>query len=177
MGLFRGQTRKIVLAYTLAPLRGGQGVIPKKFWFKVSRKLVKLANFMPHSNLSLEEMENEKTDELSSSTDPDQQPSLSEHQQQQQQLQSSLSPDPHQREPLTTTTTGEESYLKRELYQRMSQEPSLFDWLQQSSIDGLWYWDLERPENEWLSPEFKALFGYKVRASSSLLLWQGVICY
>jgi hypothetical protein len=56
----------------------------------------------------------------------------------------------------------EEYYLKQELYERMSQEPTLFDWLQQASIDGLWYWDLEKPENEWLSPEFKALFGYKV---------------
>lgn len=131
---------------------------------------------MPPSNLPAAEMEEEKTDELSSSSvEPDQQPPLSEQQQQQQQQQSSLSPDPHQREPLTTTMSGEENYLKSELYQRMSQEPSLFDWLQQSSIDGLWYWDLERPENEWLSPEFKALFGYKVRASSSLLLWHGVL--
>jgi hypothetical protein len=140
-----------------------------------SRKLVTIANIMPQSNLPVEEMEEEKTDELSSSVEPDLQPSLSDQQQQQQQQQSSLSSlDPQQREPLTTTTTtGEENYLKRELYQRMSQEPSLFDWLQQASIDGLWYWDLERPENEWLSPEFKALFGYKVRASSSLLLWHG----
>ena len=35
----------------------------------------------------------------------------------------------------------------------------MWDFLQQSSLDGVWFWDLEHPEHEWMSPEFWALFG------------------
>jgi PAS domain S-box-containing protein len=51
-------------------------------------------------------------------------------------------------------------YLKRELYERVRTDPALFDWLQAGSLDGIWYWDLEQQENEWLSPRFKETFGY-----------------
>lgn len=52
-------------------------------------------------------------------------------------------------------------YLAAELYQRVRTDPSIFDFLQRGSLDGLWYWDVTQPENEWMSPEFKALFGYQ----------------
>ncbi|CAB9497468.1 Peroxide stress-activated histidine kinase mak2 [Seminavis robusta] len=52
-------------------------------------------------------------------------------------------------------------YLKKELENRVQTEPALFEFIQSAALDGLWYWDLENMENEWLSPEFKALFGYK----------------
>lgn len=51
-------------------------------------------------------------------------------------------------------------YLHDELLNRVQTEPELFAWLQMAALDGLWYWDLENMENEWLSPEFKQLFGY-----------------
>lgn len=54
----------------------------------------------------------------------------------------------------------QEHYLKTELYQRFQNEPQLIDWLERGSLDGLWYWDLKNPEHEWLSPTFKATFGY-----------------
>ena len=54
----------------------------------------------------------------------------------------------------------EEHYLKRELYQRVRTDPSIFEFLQEGSLDGVWYWDLENPSEEWLSPRFKGLFGY-----------------
>lgn len=44
--------------------------------------------------------------------------------------------------------TSESNYLKRELYERVSCEPSIFEFLQRGSLDGLWYWDLENPEHE-----------------------------
>ncbi|MBM4365758.1 MAG: response regulator [Deltaproteobacteria bacterium] len=52
-----------------------------------------------------------------------------------------------------------QNYLEAELYERIRSEPRLFDWLQDGSLDGVWYWDLEHPENEWLSPSFWRLFG------------------
>ncbi len=35
----------------------------------------------------------------------------------------------------------------------------MFEFLQQGSLDGVWYWDLENPENEWMSPRFWTLLG------------------
>ncbi|NVK14656.1 MAG: PAS domain-containing protein [Rhodobacteraceae bacterium] len=50
-------------------------------------------------------------------------------------------------------------YLKRELYDLVKRDDAIFDFLQVSSLDGLWYWDLENPEHEWMSPELWKLFG------------------
>lgn len=50
--------------------------------------------------------------------------------------------------------TIDENYLKQELYLEIQQNPQLVDFLLTGSLDGVWYWDLERPENEWMSPEF-----------------------
>lgn len=54
-----------------------------------------------------------------------------------------------------------EHYLRRELYEKVRASPELFEWLQAGSLDGIWYWDLENVEHEWLSPRFKQLFGYE----------------
>ncbi|WP_421710294.1 ATP-binding protein [Algihabitans sp.] len=51
-------------------------------------------------------------------------------------------------------------YLKRELYERMRRDSAIFDFFEAASSDGLWYWDLERLDQEWLSPRFKAFFGF-----------------
>ncbi|MCH9668559.1 MAG: sensor domain-containing diguanylate cyclase [Actinomycetia bacterium] len=52
-------------------------------------------------------------------------------------------------------------YLRRELYQRIKDGPEIFEFIQSGSLDGIWYWDLDDQEQEWLSPRFKALFGYR----------------
>lgn len=50
-------------------------------------------------------------------------------------------------------------YLKTELYERMRREPEIFDFLQTVALDGLWYWDLEAPDHEWMNGAFWRLFG------------------
>ena len=50
-------------------------------------------------------------------------------------------------------------YLKEELYDLLKSNSQIFDFLQIGSLDGMWYWDLEHPEHEWMSPEFWKLFG------------------
>jgi PAS domain S-box-containing protein len=55
----------------------------------------------------------------------------------------------------------DEHYLRRELYRLTQSDTQIFEFLQAGSLDGLWYWDLENPEHEWLSPRFKSLFGYE----------------
>ena len=49
--------------------------------------------------------------------------------------------------------------LELELRERVAGNDGLWDFLQQGSLDGVWYWDLENPEDEWISPEFWRLFG------------------
>ncbi len=53
----------------------------------------------------------------------------------------------------------EDHYLKRELYALMREDERLFDFLQSAALDGIWYWNLQRPDDEWMSPDFWRLFG------------------
>ena len=70
----------------------------------------------------------------------------------------------------------EVNYLKKELYELIKSDESIFDFIQESSVDGLWYWDLENPENEWMNPKFWMVLGYNPKEmphkSSS---WQSII--
>lgn len=50
-------------------------------------------------------------------------------------------------------------YLKKELDHEMSVNPAMWQFVQEASLDGVWYWDLEQPDHEWMSPEFWKLFG------------------
>lgn len=51
-------------------------------------------------------------------------------------------------------------YLKTELYEKNRQSDELFDFIQQTSLDGLWYWDMQQPEQEWMSERFWQTLGY-----------------
>lgn len=53
-----------------------------------------------------------------------------------------------------------EHYLKKELYERVRKDNNIFDFLQNTSLDGVWYWDLHAPENRWLNPTFWKVLGY-----------------
>ena len=54
----------------------------------------------------------------------------------------------------------EENYLKSELYDLMNSDTRIFEFIQSGSLDGIWYWDLENPQNEWMSPKFWETLGY-----------------
>ncbi len=54
----------------------------------------------------------------------------------------------------------EKHYLETELYSLIKKEPAIFEFLQNGSLDGMWYWDLEKKENEWMSPRFWEVLGY-----------------
>jgi diguanylate cyclase (GGDEF)-like protein/PAS domain S-box-containing protein len=53
-----------------------------------------------------------------------------------------------------------ENYLKSELYDLMRRDSRIFEFIQSGSLDGIWYWDLENPQNEWMSPKFWQTLGY-----------------
>jgi PAS domain S-box-containing protein len=70
----------------------------------------------------------------------------------------------------------DDNYLKREFEQRLQSDPALFEFLQAGSLDGIWYWDIEYPENEWMSPRFWELLGYDPATKKHLSSeWQGII--
>ena len=67
-------------------------------------------------------------------------------------------------------------YLKNELYARIQSDESIFDFIQESSLDGLWYWDLETPENEWMNSRFWTVLGYNPdEMPHKSAAWQGII--
>ncbi|MFC5285392.1 PAS domain S-box protein [Pedobacter alpinus] len=51
-------------------------------------------------------------------------------------------------------------YLKEELYNLLKKDDKIFDFIQNVCLDGLWFWDLEKPENEWMNPVFWKTLGY-----------------
>ena len=53
-----------------------------------------------------------------------------------------------------------ENKLKKELYELIRNDDSIFDFIQLSSLDGLWYWDMDKPENEWMNARFWPALGY-----------------
>ena len=55
---------------------------------------------------------------------------------------------------------SDEHYLKAELYDLVRSDPRVFEFLQAGSLDGIWYWDLESPADEWLSPRFWTTLGW-----------------
>ncbi|MGA4604995.1 response regulator [Pseudoalteromonas maricaloris] len=66
--------------------------------------------------------------------------------------------------------------LENELYHKVMTNRHIFNFIQESSLDGLWYWNLEQPEEEWMSPKFWTTLGYdpstKQHCSSE---WQDII--
>jgi PAS domain S-box-containing protein len=67
-------------------------------------------------------------------------------------------------------------YLKEELFGLLRTDESIFDFIQETALDGMWYWDLENPENEWMNPKFWTVLGYnpdEMPHKSSA--WQSII--
>ena len=71
---------------------------------------------------------------------------------------------------------AKENYLKQELYELIQTDRSVFEFLQEGALDGIWYWDLESAENEWMSPRFWGVLGYDYRKKKHLASeWQDLI--
>lgn len=51
--------------------------------------------------------------------------------------------------------------LEADLHARFKDGPDILLFVQQGVTDGMWFWDLENPEDEWYSPELVRLLGYE----------------
>jgi PAS domain S-box-containing protein len=68
------------------------------------------------------------------------------------------------------------SYLKEELYALVKEDAFIFDFIQESALDGLWYWDLTNPEEEWMNPRFWKTLGYDPeKMPHKVSAWQDII--
>ena len=54
---------------------------------------------------------------------------------------------------------SQKHYLESELEALLCKDGALWQFLRGGSLNGCWYWDLENPDNEWMSPEFWRLLG------------------
>jgi PAS domain-containing protein len=71
---------------------------------------------------------------------------------------------------------SEDHALKREFYDELRSNPAIIEFLESGSLDGLWYWDLEHPENEWMSPRFWSVLGYDPQTKQHRSAeWQDII--
>ncbi len=50
-------------------------------------------------------------------------------------------------------------YLEAELNELFRTDDKMWAFVQHGSLDGVWYWDLENPDAEWMSPEMWRLLG------------------
>lgn len=78
--------------------------------------------------------------------------------------------------PVGSLLSVTDHYLKKELYDLIKKDDDIFEFLQESSLDGLWFWDLENPEEEWMNAKFWTTLGYnpdKMPHRSSA--WQNII--
>lgn len=67
-------------------------------------------------------------------------------------------------------------YLKKELDTFSHMNTEAFDFSLHTLTDGIWYWDLENPENEWISPRFWEILGYDPKQKKHLTSeWQNLI--
>ena len=67
-------------------------------------------------------------------------------------------------------------YLRRELYDQVIKDTAIFEFIQAGSLDGIWYWDLTNPENEWMSDRFWETLGYDPSTKMPLASeWQKII--
>ncbi|TYP75891.1 PAS domain S-box protein [Aquimarina intermedia] len=73
-------------------------------------------------------------------------------------------------------STSTKNYLQNELNTLIKENDLIFDFVQKAALDGLWFWDLEDPENEWMDDKFWTVLGYdpKVMPHKSSA-WQDII--
>lgn len=68
------------------------------------------------------------------------------------------------------------NYLQDELYRLVQSDQHIFEFIQKSALDGLWYWDLEKPENEWMNARFWETLGYDpAEMPHKVEAWQSII--
>ena len=73
-------------------------------------------------------------------------------------------------------TSPKTHYLEKELNDLIKSEKSIFRFITENTTDGIWFWDLEKPSEEWMNSDFWKTLGYdpKIMPHKSAA-WQNII--
>lgn len=67
-------------------------------------------------------------------------------------------------------------HLQAELFSLLNRDDSIFTFIENACLDGLWFWDLENPEHEWMSETFWRTLGFDPNEKQHLASeWQDLI--
>ena len=68
------------------------------------------------------------------------------------------------------------NYLEKELVEQVKSDNLVYNFMNHVVLDGTWFWDLENPENEWMSPNFWTTLGYDPKEMPHKSnAWQNII--
>ncbi|WP_436397661.1 PAS domain-containing protein [Roseobacter sp. S98] len=71
---------------------------------------------------------------------------------------------------------SDQHYLESELESLIRTDPAIWRFIREASLDGVWYWDLNDPQHEYMSPEFWQLFGFDPKTKKHMAAeWQNLI--
>ena len=77
---------------------------------------------------------------------------------------------------MAITNISSDHYLFTELKSLLKSDDRLFNFIESSALDGVWFWDLENPENGWMSPTFWKILGYDPTSKKHLKSeWQSIV--
>lgn len=69
-----------------------------------------------------------------------------------------------------------EHYLEVELKELIRSNPDIFKFIGEEATDGIWFWDIENPEEEWMNANFWKTLGYDPnRMPHKSSAWQNII--
>jgi len=67
------------------------------------------------------------------------------------------------------------SYLKYEFHELLKNDHDTFNFILETSPDGLWYWDAGNPDKNWINSRFWKTLGYDSSEMSNKDIWQDII--
>ena len=68
-----------------------------------------------------------------------------------------------------------ENYLKYEFYELLRSDYDTFNFIEETSPDGIWYWDANYTEKIWINPRFWKTLGYGPSEILNKDTWQDII--
>lgn len=66
-------------------------------------------------------------------------------------------------------------YLGNELYELQTTRETVFEFIQEKTLAGIWYWDLEYPANRWGNAQFWKTMGYPAKTQIDTTAWNDVL--
>ncbi len=60
--------------------------------------------------------------------------------------------------------------LKKQLYQLLKKNETVFDFIQEEAVNGLWFWSLENLDKKWVNPAFCEALGYDINCVDNKVL-------